>query len=309
MLPKDVRQAAFATYAFCRLADDEVDLGADPGTALADVYGRLDEIYRGTPMDHPIDRAFSSVVEAYAMPRALPEALLEGMRWDTKSRRYETFEDLLDYAACVAGSVGAMMTVLMGSRSTQALARACDLGMAMQLTNIARDVGEDAFAGRLYLPLSWMDDAGIDTVAFLSNPTATPAVRSVVKRLLDAADPLYQRGLSGVSLLPKTCQTSIVAAGKIYGEIGAEIRRNHYDSITQRAIVSKRKKVQLLASATLAQHQDASLETPLDASQFLISAVKATRASDVQPIAPTRMNWTIDLFLRLEQRERGMSAG
>ncbi len=96
------------------------------------------------------------------MPRELPEALLEGFEWDLVGRRYETLEELQAYAARVAGSVGAMMAVLMGARSAAVLARACDLGVAMQLTNIARDVGEDARQGRLYLPLAWLREAGID---------------------------------------------------------------------------------------------------------------------------------------------------
>ncbi|MGB3625153.1 MAG: phytoene/squalene synthase family protein, partial [Henriciella sp.] len=180
MLPADIRKAAFATYAFCRLADDEIDLGSDPAAALDQLSERLDLIYADKPADSPIDRAFCHVVRAYDLPRALPEALLEGMRWDSEGRTYQTLDDLLDYAARVAGSVGAMMTVLMGNRTGVAAARACDLGLAMQLTNIARDVGEDARAGRLYLPLDWMAEAGIDRHVFLARPIASAAVRGLV---------------------------------------------------------------------------------------------------------------------------------
>src|SRR6056297_665129 len=104
MLPRDVRQAAFATYAFCRLADEEIDLGHDPIAALEMLSDRLDRIYRGVPADSPIDRAFSHIVHTYALPRELPDALLEGMLWDTQERRYQTIDELLDYAARVAGS-------------------------------------------------------------------------------------------------------------------------------------------------------------------------------------------------------------
>ena len=306
LLPADVRRAAFATYAFCRLADDEVDLGSDPREALAEVYDRLDQIYRGYPEDHPIDRAFASIVHTYALPRALPEALLEGMRWDTSGRRYQTLEDLYDYAARVAGTVGAMMAVLMGTRSKLALARACDLGIAMQLTNVARDVGEDARAGRLYLPLDWFDEAGIDPDTFLRQPRSTEAVRGLVKRLLDAADPIYARGVSGVSLLPSNCQTSIAAAGKIYKEIGQEIRRNHYDSVDQRAVVTKRKKMKLLLEAAVEPVSETVTTSAMAVSQFLVSAVDSTRLIEPDPIPPTPLNWTIDLFLRLEQRQRAV---
>lgn len=304
MLPGEVRQAAFATYAFCRLADDEVDLGEHPITAIDHVCARLDRIYLGTPLDHPIDRAFAHVVKEYAIPRALPEALLEGMRWDTQERRYNTLDDLLDYAARVAGSVGAMMTVLMGNRSPEAVARACDLGLAMQLTNIARDVGEDARAGRLYLPLEWMEEAGVDPQAFLDNPQCGDQVRGLVRRLLDAADPFYERGLTGVSLLPKDCQTAIRAAGKIYHAIGDELRALNYDSINHRAVVSKRRKIALLVHAAREISDLSSCDAPAAATRYLVSAVETQPASGTPPVPPTRINWIIDLFMRLERQDQ-----
>lgn len=304
MLPSEVRQAAFATYAFCRLADDEVDLGDDPISALDAVSERLDRIYDQTPHDHPIDRAFAHVVKAYAMPQALPDALLEGMKWDTQSRRYETLDDVLDYAARVAGSVGAMMTVLMGNRSPEAVARACDLGLAMQLTNIARDVGEDARAGRLYLPLTWFDEVEIEPEWFLKKPVCNDEMRSLVKRLLDAAEPFYERGLSGVSLLPSDCQTAIRAAGKIYREIGVELRRMNYDSINHRAVVSKTRKIRLLVQAARETSAPSSEDAAADATQYLVSAVEAKPTHGKDPIPPTRLNWVIDLFMRLERKER-----
>jgi 15-cis-phytoene synthase len=102
------------------------------------------------------------------LPRELPAALLEGFAWDAAGRYYETIDELHDYCARVAGSVGAMMALIMGVKNKQVLARACELGNAMQLTNIARDVGEDARNGRLYLPRSWMREAGIDPQAWLA---------------------------------------------------------------------------------------------------------------------------------------------
>ena len=304
LLPADIRRAAFATYAFCRIADDEIDLGADPKTAIDLLSRRLDSIYAGQPEEHPVDRAFSHVVREYALPRELPDALLEGMLWDTQNRQYQTLNDLLDYAARVAGSVGAMMTVLMGNRSPEAAARACDLGLAMQLTNIARDVGEDARAGRLYLPIEWMREAGIEPNEFIAQPSVSEPVCEVVRRLLDAADPLYERGLSGVSLLPAACQTSIRAAGQIYREIGVELRKLDFNSITHRAIVSKRRKLQLLAQAKFQTNPPSSSCAPATAAQFLVSAIDAPSITPNALVSPTRVNWVIDLFMRLEQSER-----
>ena len=125
-------------------------------------------------MPAPADRALADIVHRYAIPRALPEALLEGLEWDARAQRYEDLDALCAYAARVAGSVGAIMSVLMGVRAPEVVARACDLGIAMQLTNIARDVGEDARRGRVYLPLQWLRSAGIDPDAFIAAPVAMP---------------------------------------------------------------------------------------------------------------------------------------
>ncbi len=170
LLPSRVRDPALALYAFCRLADDAVDLSDDPGGAVLRLGERLDAVYAGTPRNAPADRAFAAVVEAHGMPRALPDALIEGLAWDALGREYRTLGELHDYAARVAGAVGAMMCVLMDVRDRHALARACDLGAAMQLTNIARDVGEDAALGRVYLPLDWLEEAGLDRAAFVARP-------------------------------------------------------------------------------------------------------------------------------------------
>jgi len=182
LLPRRVRDPAMALYAFCRLADDAVDLGQQKAEAVLRLHERLDLAYAGTPRDAPADRAFTAMIEATDMPRTLPEALLEGLAWDAMGRRYATLSELRAYSARVASAVGVMMCVLMGVRDANALARACDLGVAMQLTNIARDVGEDAREGRLYLPADWLAEAGIDGDALLAQPEmaggpALPAIR------------------------------------------------------------------------------------------------------------------------------------
>jgi 15-cis-phytoene synthase len=155
LLPAKVRDPSLALYAFCRIADDAVDEVQDKARAVLSLRDRLDLVYAGRPKNAAADRAFASVVEDYDMPRALPEALLEGLAWDATGRQYDDLSGVLSYSARVAAAVGAMMCVLMRVRDADALARACDLGLAMQLTNIARDVGEDAREGRLYLPRGW----------------------------------------------------------------------------------------------------------------------------------------------------------
>ena len=191
LLPARVRDPALALYAFCRLADDAVDLQLEKADAVLRLRDRLDLVYAGRPRNAPADRAFADVVAEFEMPRALPDALLEGLAWDAEGRRYADLSGLYAYSARVASAVGVMMAVLMRVRDANALARGCDLGVAMQLTNIARDVGEDAREGRLYLPLSWLDEAGIDPDAFLHDPRPGREVRALTRRLVMEANRLY----------------------------------------------------------------------------------------------------------------------
>ena len=307
LLPKPVRRAAFAVYAFCRIADDEIDLGVNPACAVEALMRRLDRIYAGRPDNNPVDRAFACVVSTYELPRALPDGLLEGMSWDVQNRRYETLDDLMDYAARVAGTVGAMMTVLMGNRSVTAVARASDLGIAMQLTNIARDIGEDARAGRLYAPAQWLREEGLDPEEFLSAPKLQPGIKRVTQRLIKTAAPIYQQGLSGVCLLPPACRTSIRAAGSIYQEIGNEVRSNGFDSISQRAVVSKARKLQLLLEAVFEETAQLDEGAPLPASGFLIEAVTAMPKRAIDWVLPSRGLWVLDLFTRLAIRDQMQS--
>ena len=211
LLPGRVRRPATALYAFCRVADDLIDNG-DPAPALDALHRRLEAIYAGRPGPEPSDRALSHVVQQHRVPRVLLDRLLEGFAWDAEGRRYEDLPALEAYAARVAGTVGAMMAVLMGAREPGTLARACDLGVAMQLTNIARDVGEDARAGRLYLPLSWMREAGLDPEAWLARPEPSPALAAIIARLVAAAGELYRRADAGIAALPLDCRPGIGTA-------------------------------------------------------------------------------------------------
>ena len=133
-----------------------IDLDADQATALGRLRERLDTRLGAARWPIAADRAFADVVERFAIPRATARSSAEGFAWDAEGRRYEKLAGLHAYAVRVAGTVGAMMAMLMGVRDPEVLARACDLGVAMQLSNIARDVGEDARNGRLYLPLGWL---------------------------------------------------------------------------------------------------------------------------------------------------------
>jgi phytoene synthase len=310
LLPKRVRDPATALYAFCRLADDAVDLCApeDRSDALAALSRRLDRAYASDPYPHAADRAFAAVVRHHVIPRALPEALIEGFAWDAEGRRYPDLAAVEAYAARVASAVGAMMAILMGVRDAPRMSRACDLGVAMQLTNIARDVGEDARAGRLYLPLDWLADAGVDPEALLASPAFTPALGGVVLRLLARAEALYTRAEPGIAALPQDCRAAIGAASRIYAEIGRRVARAGGDSVGARAIVPGGRKAWLAAAGLASpprwcEHQPA---PPLPATAFLVEAVVHAPAPRLRPAGgaiEAGMGTLVDLFTRLERRD------
>ncbi|MFZ9405835.1 MAG: phytoene/squalene synthase family protein [Burkholderiaceae bacterium] len=318
LLPARIRAQATALYAFCRIADDEIDFGLDKPAALDALRKRLDGIYGGRPIDCAADRALCRVVQDTGLPRALLDGLLEGFLWDAEERQYETLAEVQAYGARVAGTVGAMMAIVMQTRSPDALARACELGVAMQLTNIARDVGEDARAGRLYLPRQWLREAGIDPEAWLRAPVFNAAIASVTGRLLDAADELYRRADAGIAALPRDCRVAIRAAQIVYAEIGEQLRRQGLDSIHHRAVVSGARKLVLVARASAVWFKAPQALTPapgpLPAVAWLVDAALASRPgsasrSMVAGPVPARsfdekMLWATDLWARLAEQDQ-----
>lgn len=314
LLPQRVRIPAIALYAFCRVADDAVDdCGSDTeacARAMDSLRGRLDAIYAGEPGPIIEDRAMAMVVHRYAIPRTLPEALLDGFAWDAAGRRYDTLDELHDYGARVAGSVGAMMAMVMGVTGQQALARACELGNAMQLTNIARDVGEDAANGRLYLPQAWLREAGIDPDAWLARPVFSEALAGVVGRLLLEADRLYRQGSTGIAALPRDCRGGILAASMIYADIGGVLSAHAMDSVNRRAVVGSARKLTLLclAKARAQLPMRCAEAAPLQSIRFLAEA-SAAAATDHRRAFPRRSfdercEWMIDLFERVSMPSR-----
>jgi phytoene synthase len=321
VLPRRVREPARALYAFCREADDAVDDSRDPAGDLARLRWRLQRIYDGRPAEVAADRAFARVVAAYAIPQTLPEALLDGFAWDAEGRRYRTIGELRAYGARVAGAVGAMVAMLMGARQPEVVARATDLGVAMQLTNIARDVGEDARLGRLYLPTDWLAHEGVDPDALLADPRFTPGVARTVERLLAHAEELYQRAEAGIPALPASCRPGITAASRLYRAIGHEVARHGHDSLSRRAVVPAVRKAGLMTGALLGpQPQAHYADYPcLAETAYLVEAVREALPAlhgfrPDEADAPAAANegaaaFVIDLFMRLEQRDQEASRG
>lgn len=262
-LPRKTRQAAQALYAFCRHADDLIDDARASRLGLDQLHHRLDLIYRGTPAAYSCDRAFARTVRTYAIPKAVPLALLQGFAMDISNRRYRSIDEVKGYASCVASTVGLMMALAMRTGDRHALARAADLGIAMQLTNIARDVGEDARNGRLYLPVDWLEAAGVDPDGFMNSPRFSAALGGVVRRLLDEASLHYRLGHAGIMSLPANCRPAIRTAALVYEQIGAEIAANGYDSVSRRAHTGLGGKLALMLRASLTGSRDSAMADTL----------------------------------------------
>ncbi|TDL75244.1 phytoene/squalene synthase family protein [Palleronia sediminis] len=315
LLPRKVRDPAIALYAFCRSADDAVDLGQDRHAALAALRERLSLIYEGRPRNLPSDRAFARVVEAFDLPATLPEALLEGLAWDAEGRRYDDIGGLYAYSARVAAAVGAMMCVLMRRRGHETVARACDLGVAMQLTNIARDIGEDAMAGRLYVPRDWLAADGLSEDAFLARPEAHPALRRYAARLLSDADRLYMRSEAGIPDLPLSARPGIFAARHVYAGIGGALRRQGCDPTVGRARTNRAQKagwlgLSLLRTGTaLAMPRSAvRYARPLPEVAFLVQAA-ATAAPEPDRWEDGRAGRILGIFATLRETRDMRSQG
>ena len=320
LLPRDIRDSATALYAFCREADDAVDLHRGGEIAIGALRDRLDRIYSSRPAQSSADRAVCEVVRRHSLPRELLDLLIEGFQWDAEGRRYSTVSELSEYAVRVAGTIGVMMSLIMGTRSAAALARACDLGIAMQLTNIARDVGEDARAGRIYLPLNWMRYAGIDPDEFIAQPRMSDGLRMAIEGLLKEADFLYDGVAAGVAQLPSTCRTGINAARFIYADIGRMVRASGCDSVSRRAVVSTSRKVFLVMKsfAVISGSQRQLASEPLAATSALLRRIGVTSSAEAIPSSPnrnadgsiawwqlrSRALWLFELLERTERRNR-----
>ncbi|WP_265499540.1 phytoene/squalene synthase family protein [Paracoccus beibuensis] len=252
LMPPGIREDTVMLYAWCRYADDVIDgqvLGDRP-ELIDDPQARLEDLRRQTlealhdeAEVTPPFAALRAVARRHDFPDRWPLDLIDGFAMDVQARDYRTLDDVLDYSYHVAGVVGVMMARVMGVRDSAVLDRACDLGLAFQLTNIARDVIDDAAIGRCYLPSDWLDQAQ----ARVDGPIPSPALYGVIIRLLDAAEPYYASSRLGLAALPPRCAWSIAAALRIYHAIGMRIRRGGPAAYRQRISTSKAAKIRLVA--------------------------------------------------------------
>jgi len=243
-LPASRRRAILAAYAYCRLADDIVDRGdpADTGptvAALARWERELDE-----PVS-PVTRAFALVRETYAISREPVCDLLTGVRMDLAPRPFQTWDDLRDYCYHVAGTVGLIVAPILGCRDQTALPHAVSLGIAMQLTNILRDVAEDAAMGRLYLPLGDLAEFGVDPEAVLAGRPNGRFADLMAFEIARAREQ-YRDAHRGIAALAPSGQLTTLAASRLYGKILGQIEAQRYDVFRQRAVIPTSRKVQAM---------------------------------------------------------------
>ena len=237
LLSPVVRRHAERLYAWCRYADDAIDHAPTPlaaAVALADLRAELDTIYAGRTPSTAAGHMLKAVAEDIRLPREYPDELLRGMEMDAAGQRYKTFDDLLLYCHRVAGVVGLMMCHAMGVANDRAAVHAGHLGIAMQLTNIARDVAEDWAKGRLYLPIDWLGGGPPP-----GQPLNDSVVAPVISRLLDEADHYYKSGDLGLLELDRRSRLAVRTARMVYAAIGTEVRRKRCRPSAGRAVTSK----------------------------------------------------------------------
>lgn len=255
-LPNDKQRGIFAIYALCRFIDDLVDEAEDlirnQKVALDEIESRLDtwkerleDTYRGRYHDHAILLAFSNVLRNYDIPIELPFQLMDGVCMDLYKNRYQNFEELYSYSYKVASVVGLMTSEVFGYEDPQALDYAVDLGIAMQLTNILRDVGEDLDQNRIYLPQKDLHRFGV-TEQDLFEHRMTKNFADLMDYQIYRAREFYIRARKGIPMLNKDSRLPVYLAHENYGRILQKIEKNKYNVFTNRAYLNTTEKIAII---------------------------------------------------------------
>jgi 15-cis-phytoene synthase len=279
LFDRETRDAAFFLYGWCRYCDDQVDQ-AGKTQDQTELAGRVKDLKDNTlsafsfaQQREPVFVALQYIAHRYGIPAHYALELIEGMAMDVRGTRYGTLKELLLYCYRVAGTVGLMMSHVMGLREESALKHAADLGIAMQLTNIARDITEDAAMGRIYLPLSWLHEAGIRPED-IAAPEHREKLAMLTLRLLREADCYYRSGDAGLWHLSFRSACAVSAARRVYSEIGSLLLRRGARAWDQRTYVTGSLKIWVVMRGVLS----------------LLSSVPGRLWTPWSP-APLRMVW------------------
>ena len=256
-LPRRYRNDIAMLYAWCRYCDDVID-GQEMGHGQISDYknGQLDrlsflnertsEALSGKFMNDPIFDGLAKVINSNCIDHKYPNELLRGFSMDANCRVYRTIDDVLDYSYYVAGVVGIMIARIMGITDEHVLDRACDLGIAFQLTNIARDIMDDAKADRVFIPQSLFHNKGISgSVKELLDQRNLPIIHEAVLAQLSLADRYYRSSKVGIKALPFRCAWAMYAALNVYSDIGSKIKKQGPGAWSNRVSSSHLRKLYL----------------------------------------------------------------
>lgn len=249
-LPKDKRDAMTALYAFCREVDDVVDECTDyqiAQTKLAWWKQEIQRLFHETPQ-HPVTQALKPVVNSFGLQEVHFIEIIDGMQMDTQYNRYADFEQLALYCYRVASVVGLLSAQIFGYTDRATLEYAHDLGMAFQLTNIIRDVGEDARRGRIYIPLDELEQAGV-TEQQLLNSQASPQMRALLIKQIERAEMFYDKALNQLPKKDVRAQLPGLMMAAIYRALLQEIKPDPNLVLTHKIILPPFRKLKLAVSA------------------------------------------------------------
>ncbi len=230
-------------YRFCRYVDDIADEAPNPATARRRLHRISEELQSGVSADYRV-ADFLSLARQYDLDLRIAQQLIRGITADLEQVRFDSEATLKRYCYRVAGTVGLMMCAILGVSDERALPFAIDLGIAMQLTNIARDVAEDARADRRYVPADWLGT--VEPAAVLRpNGLLKERLRDVTATLLHEAERYYRSAERGLAYLPTRERLAILVAARVYRAIGEVIARRRYATWEGRAVVSTTKKLNI----------------------------------------------------------------
>ena len=247
-LPEEERNASYAMYGFCRATDQILDSDSTIETKKSELNawrGALQSAFETNTSSDPILHAFVHTCNKYNVPREWGFRLIDGLHRDLTQTNYQTFDDLYEYCFSAAAIPGLFMAYVMRAPPS-ALEHAIELGIAMQLTNILRDVKEDYSMGRVYLPQEEMTALGYSTQDIAAQ-TRNESFQKLMKYHIARANEYYSNAEKGISHLPPATRLSMRLCLVLYREILHEIERNNYDVYAQRVYVSDARKKELIA--------------------------------------------------------------
>ena len=252
-LPKKQQKPIFAIYALLRTVDDVVDMAevkfnnglitSDEITKMLESWkSRLKACYAGNVDNDPIMMAWQDTLKSYSIPMELPLDLMDGVAMDIEFKPFETIEELYVYCYKVAAVVGLMTSEIFGYSDKQALEHAIELGIAMQLTNILRDIGEDVDRGRIYLPLEDLRRFNYSREEFMQKRINNNFI-NLMKFQIERARGYYSSSEKGIPMLEKQARFAVCISSVNYGNILSAIEKNNYDAFSKRAYRSFYQKV------------------------------------------------------------------